>query len=68
MNIKPMDQFRYFKTHTGLRGFFFAEGGGKRKGEIKQKKNSLFIVNLNMIYFVLFPQASEPSMAFNISK
>ena len=61
-----MVQFRYFKTVTGLRGFLRAGGegggGGKGEGEIKQKKNVLFMVSLDMIYFVLFPQASEPNI------
>lgn len=55
-----MVQFRYFKTDTGLRGFLRAggEGGGEGWGGDKTKKNVLFMVSLNMIYFVLFPQAS----------
>ena len=60
-----MVQFRYFNTDTGLRGFLRAGGeggGGKGEVEIKQKKNVLFMVSLNMIYFVLFPQASEPNI------
>ena len=60
-----MVQFRYFNTDTGLRGFLRAGGeggGGKGEVEIKQKKNVLFMVSLNMIYFVLFHQASEPNI------
>ena len=37
-------------------------GGGEGGGEIKQKKKGLFMVSLNIIYFVLFPQASEPNI------
>ena len=47
----PIDHFRYIKIHTWLRG-------------IKQKK--CFLLSLKIISFVLFPQASEPSVNFNI--
>ena len=39
-------------------------------GGIKQKKLNVLVtfLSLKMISFVLFPQVSEPSMNFNISK
>ena len=47
----PIDHFRYIKIHTWL-------------GGMKQKKRLL--LSLKMISFVLFPQASEPRVNFNI--
>ena len=47
-----IDNLRYInKIHTGL-------------GEIKQKKCIYSLLNLKMISFVLFPQASQPKYEF----
>ena len=69
----PLDQFRYFKIHSWLRGL----GGGEGGGGLKQTINVIIInclASMKMISFVLFSQSlvarhfplSQSSWAFKI--
>ena len=55
--------FQCIKILTWLQGW---GGGGRGRGETKGIYHSS--LNLDVISFVLFPQASEPSLNFNIFK
>ena len=54
--LSLIDHFRYIKIHTWLRGL-----GNKTK------EMYYSLLNLKTSSFVLFPQASQPSINFNIS-
>ena len=59
MSFLTIDHFRDIRIHNWLQG-----------SEKLNKRNVLFIAepHIKMISFVLFPQASQPGMNFNISK
>ena len=56
-NLPRIDQFLFFKMD------FWPRGLGN-----KTKEMNCSLLSLRIIYFVLFPQALEPSMNFNMSK
>ena len=66
MDVKVINEQMAFNSKTTLDILKFIPGSGARGNKTKEIYNSL--LSLEMIHLVLFHQALQPSMNFNISE